>query len=75
MTCEQEKLLSHLTHVDKQYQILLAQCAELESDYQRIMDQLSYDDRTIMERYIALCEEMDYRKLCIAMGAKKDTLR
>ena len=75
MTYEQEKLLSHLTSVDKQYQTLLAQCIELEADYQRIMDHLSYDDRAIVERYIALCEEMDYRKLCIAMGIKKDTLR
>ena len=74
MTCEQEILLAHLTHADKQYQALLSQCVTLEPEYQRIIDHLSPDDRAVLERYIALCEEMDYRKLCIAMCIKKDTL-
>ena len=74
MTYEQKNLLSHLTHVDKQYQTLLMQCSELEAEYQRIIEHLTPDDRAILERYIALCEEMDYRKLSIAMGIKKDTL-
>ena len=74
MTYEQEKILAHLTHTDKQYQSLLSQCTALEAEYQRILDHLPTDDRAILERYIALCEEMDYRKLCIAIDIKKDTL-
>ncbi len=74
MTREQEILLAQLTHADKQYQNLLSQCVALESEYQRIVGHLSHDDRAVLERYITLCEEMDYRKLSIAMGIKKDTL-
>ena len=74
MTREQEILLAQRTRADRQYQSLLLQCTALESEYQRITDHLSPEDRAVLERYIALCEEMDYRKLCIAMDIKKDTL-
>ena len=74
MTREQEILLAQRTHADRHYQSLLLQCTALESEYQRITDHLSPEDRAVLERYIALCEEMDYRKLCIAMDIKKDTL-
>ena len=52
---------------DPIYQKLLTDCASAESDYLRIRDSLSPDDRVILESYLALCEETDHRKLYLLL--------
>lgn len=66
MMCEQEQKLNLLA-ADSVYVELMAQCGELEDAYRQIKDNLAQEDREILERYIALCEEMDYRKLRLAL--------
>ena len=67
MTLEQENLLVILTRADTQYQRIKQECAALEEDYRRILAGLEECDRLVLERYIALCEELDHRRICIAM--------
>lgn len=74
MKKEQEKILAALSAADTEYQRLLCECAALEADYARIMDSLPDCDREILERYIALCEEMDHRRICIALEINKAAL-
>ena len=73
MTLEQEKLLALHTRADAHYQSLLRQCGELESEYRRIMALLKPDDALALERYISLCEELEYRRTDIAMTIKMDS--
>ena len=63
MHCEWERKLSQELSKDPTYQQLLADCLLAGEDYLRIRDQLSPDDRAILERYLSLCEESDHRRL------------
>ena len=74
MTQEQEKILAALSAADAEYQKLLCACAALEADYARILHSLPERDREILEQYIALCEEMDHRQICIALEMSKAAL-
>lgn len=64
---QQEKWLIELTQADAWYQQLLKQCEEAEKRYQQIVNKLSDEERDSVERYIALCEELEYRRTCLAV--------
>ena len=66
-----EEILTEAVRKDPLYGDLLSECLKLESDYVRIKDSLSQEDGEILERYIALCEELEYRRTCIAMNLPK----
>lgn len=53
---------------DPHYEALFQQNLELEKDYLRIMESLCPEDRDLMERYISVCENMEYRKVCLAIA-------
>ena len=74
MTKQEAQLLAQLTRCDTIYQATLSKCLALESEYQRILASLPAKDRIILERYIALCEELDDRRTDIALHTKKDSL-
>ena len=74
MTQEQENMLVALTAADAEYQKLLGQCAALETEYERILGSLSQHDRETLERYIGLCEELEYRRTRIALEMNKAAL-
>lgn len=63
-----EQRLNNLLKADRLYQELLAQCLQAEKDYQRICNTLCEEDRLLLDRYISLCEEMDHRKLQLALS-------
>ena len=67
MTNQKETRLSIAVHLDEVYQQLLAQAMELEPEYHRILTALPQEDRQLLERYISLGEELEHRKLTLAM--------
>jgi hypothetical protein len=67
MTFEQEKRLVQAAEYDDIYQALLAECGALEPSYTRIKNSLRQEDQDILERYIALCEELEYRRTILAV--------
>lgn len=67
MNEQQEKQLNSLAQADEWYQQLLAKCKNAEARYQQILKRLPSADRDIIETYIALCEELEYRRTCLAI--------
>lgn len=63
---EQELRLGLALWYDPWYQKLLAQCVRAEEDYQRIRSALTAPQREKLEAYIALCEELEHRRACLA---------
>ena len=59
--------LREATKKDPMYRELLAACIACEKDYIRIKNSLSKADQALLEQYISLCEEMEYRRTCLAM--------
>ena len=51
---------------DQHYQELLAECKQLECGFNEVMNKLSEDDRSKVENYIAVCEDLQYRKTQLA---------
>ena len=70
MTYEQEQLLIQAAQADSVYQDLLKNCLSAEADYLRIRSGLSREDQEILDRYISLCEELEYRRTCLALTLK-----
>lgn len=62
-----EMQLSHAVNCDIEYQSLLRQCLALEPEYLRVLSTLSLEDQRVLDHYLSLCEEMDHRKLVIAL--------
>ena len=67
MTNQQEQKLMEAAKRDMHYLRLLTACREMEPEYQRIKAGLDPEDQQKLDRYISLCEELDYRRICIAM--------
>lgn len=51
---------------DPRYLRLAARCQKFEDEYCRILRSLSQEDQDILEEYIALCQELEYRRARIA---------
>ncbi len=73
MTEDQEAKLIVLTQADPLYRQLLSACEALTPDYRRILHGLPQADRELLETYIALCEELEYRRSCLAAMLPKQT--
>lgn len=67
MAFEQEQQLISRTRTDAEFQTLLQQCAALESEFLRIRNSLPEDSQGILDEYICLCEELEYRRTCLAL--------
>ncbi|MGM9588822.1 MAG: hypothetical protein ACI3V0_01455 [Faecousia sp.] len=57
-----------MVSADDVYQELLHACLTLEPEFLRIRASLSCQEQDILERYLALCEELDYRRLMLALA-------
>ena len=68
MTTEQEKRLNTAAGKDIIYLQLLRECEELEAAFGRVMEGMNDEDRDILNRYISLCEELEYRRTALAMN-------
>ena len=66
MTDQQEEALVKATRQDLIYQELLKTCEDLDCEYLRIKASLSKEDQVLLERYIAVCEDLEYRRTCLA---------
>ena len=66
MDDEAERRLNEMAKMDAFYCDLLSKCAALSEDYHRIHSQLCPDDRETLERYISICEELEYQRTCMA---------
>ena len=62
-----EEMLNDCVKSDSVYQELLQQCSLAEKQYCEIISSLSPKDREALERYISLCEELDFRKTTLAL--------
>lgn len=51
---------------DPRYLRLFAQCQKYEDGYCRILRSLSQEDQDILEEYISLCQELEFRRGQIA---------
>ena len=67
MTIEQEQRLSAAVKNDPIYQQLLSDCEAMEQDFLRIRQILTKPEQEILDRYISLCEELEYRRTSLAM--------
>ena len=66
MDSDVQKRLAKCAVEDAFYCDLLSKCATLSEDYHRIQSQLSPDDRETLERYISICEELEFQRTCMA---------
>ncbi len=70
MTYKQEQQLIAAAKRDPIYQELLQNCAVREEDYLRIKSTLSPGDQDALDRYLSVCEELEYRRTCLAFSIK-----
>ena len=56
---QMQELLEH----DPEFKTLLAELVQAEEGYKQVLQKLSSEDQQTVERYIGLCEELDYQKL------------
>lgn len=66
-----EQQLQERLQCDPIYQNLLLECASLEVEYIRIKKQLTVEDQKFLDRYLAFCEELEYRRTYHAMNFTK----
>lgn len=71
---QEERKLSILLMLDNEYQQLLQECKVLENEYIRIVGCLTEQDRDVLDRYIAVCEELEFRRCTLAAQIKSDSL-
>ncbi len=55
-----------LLKTDPYYQQMLCECEALEREYVRIASSLTKEESALIDKYIAICEEMQYREVQIA---------
>ena len=67
MTEQQAFQLQQLANADPIYLELRKECIALEEDFCRIRSRLSETDQDLLDRYIALCEELEYQRTCFAL--------
>ena len=62
MNRDVELRIAKMAGQDTFYRELLKECENLSSDYHRIRSVLQASDREILDRYIALCEELEHQR-------------
>lgn len=68
---EREQQLDAAAKLDMEYLRLLAACRELEAEYVAVTAALPEAHRDIIDRYISLCEELEYRRTYLALEMGK----
>ena len=58
--------VAEIARTDKHYQDLLAECRRLEAGFCAVMDRLSEAERRLVEEYVAICEDLQYRETQLA---------
>ena len=66
MDDEAEQRLTEMAKADTFYCGLLSECDVLSEEYHRIRSLLATKDADALERYISLCEELEYQRTCLA---------
>lgn len=67
MTVLKQSQLHSLWENDPILQALLAECEDAEHDYEQLAATLNLQQRQTIERYLSACEEVDHRKLTLAL--------
>ena len=62
-----ENQLRERIKADAIYREMLAECEKLEEDFLRIKSQLPDEEQRLLEKYISLREELEYRRTVLAM--------
>ena len=62
-----EQQLQECLQSDPVYQNLLLECTALEIEYTRIKENLTAEDQILLDKYLTLCEELEYRRTYHAM--------
>lgn len=62
-----EQQLQECLQSDPVYQNLLLECTALEIEYTRIKKNLTAEDQILLDKYLTLCEELEYRRTYHAM--------
>ena len=72
MNCDLEAKIARMAYADTFYQVMLKECEELGKEYERIREILSENDKEILDRYIALCEELEHQRgrMAYAVGTQ-----
>lgn len=60
------EVVSRLSRRDEHHCGLLSRCQALEREYLQVLSRLPGEDRRVIEEYITLCEEMEFRKSQLA---------
>lgn len=65
-----ERRLNEATRKDSWYQQMLSACDLLSAEYAQFKNSLTPEDQAALERYLSLCEELEYRRtrLAYALG-------
>ena len=66
-----EQQLQECLQSDPVYQNLLLECTALEIEYTRIKKNLTAEDQILLDKYLTLCEELEYRRTYHAMHFAK----
>lgn len=66
MTYDHERQLAELVRRDPFFQELLSECENRSQDFHRIKNLLSAEDQELLDLYIAVCEELEYRRGCLS---------
>ncbi len=74
MTEDNQNWLEKKVLEDAIYQQMLKDAESLETEFERILHSLSKEDQALLEKYISLSEEMEYRRTFLAMERKTDSL-
>ena len=74
MEADNQNWLEIMVSEDEIYQQMLKEAESLEAEYERILHSLSEEDQIVLEKYISLSEEMEYRRTFLALVIKKDSL-
>ncbi len=64
---KQMAIIQKMVNSDPHYQQLLKESHSLGEEYTRICTMLPCADRDLLDQYISVCENMEYRKLCLAL--------
>ena len=67
-----EQILWEEARKDRHYQELLQACRKAEENYTAILRSLSPEQQEQLERYISLCEELQYRLTTLACRIPRD---
>lgn len=66
MNYAQEQNLVAMLQNDSHYQSLLCSLQDLSPDYEALKSSLLPENQELLDKYITLCEELEFRRTCLA---------